>query len=379
MTTTRFSHRLPVCLLGRETLPLARSPRTTRCWLLLALTLCAWLLAPPDASAQFVRCPRSSVSLLTETIFAEAALVNAQANFLKSYAEARMLHAEATSKEMDNSVKWVSTYFERRQLNRDARAAENPGYIERLEKRQERYRRMVDKNLPAMGTDLSDDINKMLREILANASYSIFLSDASGKVISSEHNVPLSDKDRRSILVTEGKVAGKTSVPIRIDDSESPQMRWPPFLRQKRFEAARKALEDARESAVGDVKVEKEVTAKNEERLKKAVDGLRDELAAAYRECPKAMPYEDWLACKKARSFLESLAVQTFLLVETQDTAAFDGSYNFHGKTVAELLQHMIGKGLEFAPAPTGGESTYRTLYACVRGFYLELVPEPAD
>ncbi|HEV3345248.1 MAG TPA: hypothetical protein VG125_33025 [Pirellulales bacterium] len=360
------------------TLSLARYGRATRCSLLLALTFCAWLTAPPDASAQFVRCPQSSVSLLTDAIFADAALlVNAQANFLVATGVSRKLHAEAASMEMDNSVKWVKTYFERRRLNREARAAENPGYIERLEKRQELYRRIVDKNLPAMGTDLSDDINKMLREILTNASYSVFMSDASGKVYSSQHNAELSADDRRNILVREGKVSGKTPLPIRIDDSRSARMRWPPVLRQERFEAVRKSLEDARESAIGDVKIEQEVTAKNEDRLKKAVDNLRDELAAYYRDCPKPMPYEDWLAYKTARCSLEAMAVQTFLLVETQNTAAFDGSYRFHGKTVAELLQHMIGKGLEFAPAPPGGQKTYERLYDSVRGFYLELVPEP--
>jgi hypothetical protein len=343
------------------------------------LVFCIWLAAPHELPAQLIpRCSQPTVAVLTTAIFRDtAALVNAQANFIIATGVARNLHAEAASKEMDNSKKWVSTYFERRQLNREFRAAEHPGYIERLEKQKELYHRIIEKNLDAMGTDLSDDINKMLREILANASYSVFLSDAQGKVFGSEYNAKLSAKDRRNILVTDGKVAGKKSVPIHIDDSQPSRMRWPSFLRDKRYEAARQALEDARESAVGDVKIEREVTAKNEDRLKKAVDGLRDELAADHRERPKPMSYDDWIAYKKARSFLESLAVQAFLLVETQDSAAFDGSYRFHGETVAELLQHMIGKGLEFAPAPTGGEETYRKLYACVRGFYLELVPKP--
>jgi hypothetical protein len=321
----------------------------------LALLLGLWLLAPLDASAQPLRRTSQSVA----------------------GAIARYIDAEAASKEMDNSVKWVNTYFERRRLNREYRAAENPGYIERLEKRQELYRRIIDKNLPALGTDRSDDINKMLREILTHASYSVFLTDSSRKIFSSEHNAPLSPKDIANILVTDGKVAGKTSAPIRIDASKSPQMRWPQLLRQERYAAARKALEEAREYAIADLGVEKEVRPANEARLKKAVDNLRDEVAADYRERRKPLPYEDWLPYKSARSFLESLAVQTVLLVETQNTSAFDGSYHFHGKTVAELLQHMIGKGLEFAKAPTGGEATYQKLDDCVRGFYLDFVPEP--
>ena len=345
----------------------------------LALALGAWLIAPRDAPAQVIaRCPRSSVSLLTDAIFYDAAvLLNAQGNFLVSAAVARNLNAEAASKEMDNSVKWVSTYFERRRLNREARAAENPGYLDRQEKQQETYRRRIDKNL-ASGTDLSDELNFMLRGLLANASPSIFMSDQAGSLISSEDNVPLSADDRHQVRVTEGKLAGGKALVFRVDTAEILETRWPPVLREERFDAARTAFENARDWAIDDLKTEKEVRLTNEKRLKAAVDRLSSELIAAYpRERCKTFSPQEGLAFIDAQRFLRSLAMSTFRLIETNSSLAFDRTFRFQGKSVGELLQHMVGKGLEFAPPEPGGEPTYRTLYYSVRAFYERLVPEP--
>ncbi|HEX7449096.1 MAG TPA: hypothetical protein VF306_16200 [Pirellulales bacterium] len=325
-----------------------------------------------------VRCPRSSVSLLSEAIVAEAALLRASGDLLVSAAIARNLHAEAASKEMDNSVKWVSTYFERRRLNRDARAAANPGYLQRELKQQEQYRLLIDKNLPAGGGELSEELNYMLRGLLANTSYSDFSSDHPHSFITSADNVPLSAEERHQIRVTEGKLSGGKALVFRVDTAEVLETRWPPALRVERFDPARKAFEDARDWAIGDLRVEKKVTRSNQKRLMAAVDRLATELQAAYPpNYRKNLPPRDLMAYLAAERFLRSLAVSTYRLVEAQSSLAFDQSFRFQGKSVGELLQHVVSKGLEFAPAEPGGEATYRKVYYGVRAFYERVVPKP--
>jgi hypothetical protein len=333
--------------------------RFCACPSLVVAMLAAWLLAPLDASAQPLR--RTSTSV--------------------AGAIARYIDAEAASKEMDNEIKWVNTYFERRKLNREWRAKEHPGYLDRLEKQKETYRRLLDTNLAALGGDKSEELNWMLREILANASYSILMSDSSGKLISSGHNAALSEDQRRQIWVTEGKIAGKKSLVLRVVDPRPLETRWPLALREERCDQVCKAFEEARDLALADLaskEAGREVTREHRKRLMKAVNALAEEVAAEYRERPKPVPPQDFLTYKTAKCFVESLAVQTFRMFETESTAAYDGSFRFEGKTVGELLQHMMSKGLQFAPARPGGEPTYELLYNSVRGFYLDLVPKAA-
>ncbi|MGH7134653.1 MAG: hypothetical protein ACREHD_02875, partial [Pirellulales bacterium] len=312
------------------------------------------------ASAQVIRrCPQPAVSLMANQIYADAIALRATGDFLVQHGIARNLEAEAASKEMDNSMKWVTTYFERRRLNREARAEEDPGYLDREEKRKQTQRRIHENGLPT-GNDYSDDLNWMLREILANTSPSVFLSDQPRSLISSPDNIRLSASDRHEIRVTEGALAGGKAMVFRVDTAEMLETRWRAVLKKERFKAVREAFEDARDSAIGDLGILHEVSETNQERLKRTVDDLADELAAYYRERPKPLPPQEGLERIEAQRFLRSLAMSTFRLIETNSSLAFDKSYRFQGDSVAELLQHLMSKGLEFAPAEKGGELIYK-------------------
>lgn len=350
---------------------------TTQSLRLFALALCVVLIASQESSAQRIRRqPRASVTLLSDQILADAAVLRANGDFLVAAATARKLNAEAASQEMDNAEKWISTYFERRRLNREARAAENPGFVERLEKQQEMQRRLLDKNLAALGGDLSDELNWMLRDLLANTSYSIFMSDSEGSLFSSPDNIELTADDRHQIRVSEGKLAGGKSLAFRIDTAKMLETQWPLVLREKQFDAVRKSFADARDVALHDLESGKEITRDHQAGLMKAVDNLSTELKAAYpQRRRKSLSPQEGLAYITAQRCLRSLAMSTFRLLEMQSASAFNDSYRFQGKSVAELLQHMTSKGLEFAPPEPGGEIAYRKLYNSIRNTYLRLVP----
>ena len=292
---------------------------------------------------------------------------------------ARKLHAEAASLEMDNAVKWVNTYFERRRLNREYRAEEHPGFLERQDKRRAQYRRIIEHDLQgSLGADLSDELNWMLREILATASFSAFMSDHPKSLLTSPDNLPLSIDERRRIRVTEGGGAGKKGLVFGLDPDQVLEPHWPLALREKRLQPARQAFEEARDWALADLKMEHQIRDDNQARLMKAVDRLSDELNAAWPRQRRQTPH-DFFTYLSAKRYLQTLAVSTYRLVETDNPAAFDDSYRFRGKTVGDLLQHMMSKGLEFAPAEAGGEPVYQKLFGSVRAFYLRLVPKPGE
>lgn len=343
------------------------------------LAACVCLGHVPETQAQGIRrLARSPLAMRSNQIFDDAAYLSAQGDSLVSAAVARNLNADAASKEMENLLKSDQIYFERRKLNREAREAEHPGYLERLEIRKKQYRRIIDRDLAAQRGDLSGLLNWMLRDLQANTSPSIFMSDHPGSLINSEDNDDLSDDERSQILVCEGNTAGKQGFKFRIDTAER-DARWPMLLREDRFAAVRKVFERALDTAVGNLQDDKEVALASQKQLWDALDGLKAELAAYGRELPKPLSPHDGLPYVNAKEHVLSLKSSIRRLIETRSAAAFDGSFGFQGKSVGELVQHMMGKGLEFAKAEPGGEAAYRRVYVCLRAFYLRLVPEPMD
>lgn len=339
----------------------------------LVLSVCLCLAATRDASAQIRRLRRPPAIIYSNLLYAEA-------QALTQFGVARIVNAKAASMEMDNAVKWVNTYFKRRQLNRKYRAAEHTSYLEHAEKRKETYHRIIDKNLVPPNSDLSNELNLMLREILAHSSYADFMSDTPNSMISSEHNAELDKRERHEIQLTEGKLAGGRSMKFRADKAEVLETdRWPMALRDDRFNEARKKFEEARDWAVAELKNdEHQVSNRGADKLMAAVDGLTSKLSEVYpRERLRTISPRDFHDFDTAKHFIQSLVGSTLRLIETNSAVAFDESYRFQGKTVAELLQHMLTRGLEFAPAEPGGEGVYRKLYQSVRGFYKEIVPDP--
>ena len=55
---------------------------------------------------------------MARVIDAQARWVKANGDLQVALAAARQMHAKAASMEMDNSIKWVETYFERKELIR---------------------------------------------------------------------------------------------------------------------------------------------------------------------------------------------------------------------------------------------------------------------
>ena len=71
---------------------------------------------------------------LSHQIHAEAAYVAAYGDMVKSVAMRRKINAQAVALEIQNLVAYVDAYFKRREINREARAKEDPSYPGTLRK-----------------------------------------------------------------------------------------------------------------------------------------------------------------------------------------------------------------------------------------------------
>jgi hypothetical protein len=281
---------------------------------------------------------------------------------------------------MDNSVKWVKTYFERRRLNREARRLEHPTYLDREDIRNRTYYKLIESNpQTVLAADVTKTMNWMVHDLLAHSSYESFLATYPESLVNSPDNIPLSAPEKHHLRLSEGRNAGGKVMVFRADTAELLETRWPMALREEEFDAARAKFEAARDAALAQLKEEKKIDRASGKELMKAVDHLSDELSAAYpqaRQASSPRVYCDYLTSKR---FLQSLALSTCRLIETESEVAFDESYRFKGEKLTDLLQHMMTKGLEFAPPEAGDEGTYRYLFGAIRTLYLKAVPKPAE
>lgn len=329
------------------------------------------------ASAQVIVRYYGGTTPYSAAIIAQADYLAAQGSFLVSAGIARKLNADAAEHEMKNSVLWVQTYFERRKLNRQYREAENPSYLQKEGKRQQqRYNVIKYNNHLAVNTDVTDELNWMLHDLLARSSASLFLSGYPQSILSSPNNVELSKEEFHHIRLREGGNTGGKSLEFRADTAELLETRWPTALRAADFDELRQGFDRARDQTIADIKTGKNIERSSGARLMTALDRLSEAFNEAYPRQRRSESSQTYLAYLTSKRYLQSLAVATYRLIETQNQTAFDDSYRFRGSTIGELLQHMLNKGMLFAKAEPGGEGTYQKLYISVRTLYLEALPD---
>ncbi len=342
-----------------------------------ATLICGGLLAlwPVTSSAQNI-IRRSFVGTAQSALIeAQADYVVAQGIFLKSAAEARVINAEAAEKEMKNSVLWIHTYFERRRLNREYREAEHPGYQELERRRTELARRIIeDRPEMLLQGDLTNDLNMMLRDMLANVSFDAFMPHSD--LMSASENLVLTPDEIHHLLLSENKDAQGRAIKFRADQTEILEIKWPMLLREAEYDVVRKEFEQARDAAITQLKSGQELTREQQDRLMKSVDELSNRLADKFN--PDGQTAQRMLMYLAAKRYIQSLAMTTYRMIEIGKDAVAGDSRQFKGKTVVELLQHMMSQGLEFAAPEAGDEGTYRKMFSLIRSIYLKANPGAA-
>lgn len=310
-----------------------------------------------------IHLPRSyGATPLSTVLHANAVLTAARGDFLESQANARVTHAIAAEKEMKNSVEWVLTYFRRKEINRQY--TKRPSFIERERERNAETWTRIDQDYHVqLDTDPTDDLNFMLRELHVLAPSAWFYEGVSDSLVRSEFDEELSAEEIHHVWLTDG-----AGVQFRADDTAL-KVDWPHVLRAESLDFPRKQFESARNAAASELASTGQLSYATAELLKEKLNLLAEAFKLKYPRKQRTVSvnrFSEYLAGEKC---LQSFAVNIHRMIVTGDPLAFDGSLQFQGGTVANLVSHMHMLGLRFAPRQPGGEGVYQKLFIAMRHF----------
>ncbi len=340
----------------------------------IAAVCCAVGAESPPARGHVFLPPTRGATVLSTYIDAQARYIAAVGDFLESRAVARRIEADAFDREMDNALKWVETYFERRALNKAYRLKEDPTYLERARKQRE-VKKDVTLNYPdeIKKGEPSVKLNWLLNEIANTSLAYAAIYGADDRYLDSEIDLQLLPGDADHIWLTEVAALGQ-KVPFRASDAKVFDEDWPLVFRAAEFEAARRAFADATGKALGEIRRDGAISPQTFGEMRQAVDGLRTQLERAYpKEKRQSMRGQDWVVFyDQGRRFVDSQAATVMRAAATNRMETFDGSNRFDGDSVFDLIRHMCHRGLIFAPQKTGDEPTYHKLLDAMVRIYKE-------
>ncbi len=292
--------------------------------------------------------PSYGATPLSTVINANAALTVARGSFLESAANARLTNSQAAKQEIENSVEWVRSYFQRKEINRQY--TRKPDYIDTQRKLNKMAKSLIETDYEVeLKTDPSDKLNFMLRELIVNAPPDRFYANGTDTLVDSQFDQKLSPTDIHRIRLSDG---GRNGLVFRADE-EALKTSWPSALRVKSLEVPCFDVTQARNAAVKELLEKGTLSHETAQRLRDRLDTLTAAFIAEYpperlRTMDPMRDYTDYLAGKRA---LQAFANGVHHMVTTEDPRSFDGSTQFNGDSVADLIAHMHTLGLKFAPA----------------------------
>jgi hypothetical protein len=162
--------------------------------------------------------------------------------------------------------------------------------------------------------------------------------------------IPLPEDMLRHINLSTGKRPANIGV-LR----DGGRLDWPLILQDDTFKKDRERLNELTQQAVKEAATTGRVDSKIIRELNPTVDRMQQNLLRMVQEAPPDQYME-------GRRFLRDLAA-AYKLFQDPDVGNYFGRWVPQGRTVGELLQHMIDNGLQFAPALPGDETFYTAFY----------------
>ncbi len=134
------------------------------------------------------------------------------------------------------------------------------------------------------------------------------------------------------------------------------RLSWPLTLHDPAFKEERERLTLLAQEAPRQATFNNRVDPGTLRQMQDDVARLHKQLTDHVRSSPPA-PYME------AKRFLNNFEGALKALQQPNVSSYFNGGYTLKGKTVPELVKYMTEKGLRFAPAGAGDESTYLALH----------------
>lgn len=322
--------------------------------------------------------PTRGATVTSTYIDSQARLIVATGDYLESAAIARRHRAEALDKELDNSIKWVETYFKRRELNRAYRRKENPAYLDKVENR-EKVKDHVTRDLPneVLKGDVTDELNRLLDKLATATMAYDAIYGSNDEYVDSEIDQKLAPEDIRHIVLTDGGTKNGQKLTFRAHDAKVLSDCWPVAFRAPEMRAARERFEKVRDKGLNEIRTNKALGYTTWEEMKKALNDLAVLLVRKYpAEYRKYAPFQECLLYHNGQRFIKTQALAIHRAMATNQMEAFAGTNQFRGDSVFELIRHMCRRGLNFSKPQAGDEPTYSRLWIAMRHIYLDFYDE---
>jgi hypothetical protein len=358
--------------------------RATRCLVFCSITLglCDRVRAqanqlpdqPPILPQQQILLPPAGGGTpLSFQIQSEALYVSSCGSMLESAAIARKINAEAVAIEIQNSVAYVDAYFQRRELNREWRAKEDPNYLEREKRRQDVFKRRVEEQYQDIERgDVTKTLNWLLRE-LANPVVAYQYLPANQTLRDSQIDRVLSQRDLQQIRLTDGGSKASRLV-FAAGDGKPLSVHWPMALRGIEFATARESYERTLKDVGREIKARGQASPETQTQALASVNDLFVVLDEVYTKERRRDPAQ-FLDYAAAKRFLQSTLASTYRALSSSDTRLLTDGVQFQGDTLIRLLEHMYKNGFEFDSPEPGGEGTYKSLFQNLRSLYVTIGP----
>ena len=310
---------------------------------------------------------RSAVTAMGDYVRAQSLYVWSQGTFLEKAANARLTRARALDKELDNSVKWVETYFQRKLLNREYREKLRPPRAVRLEASREHYETRIRQQPNSFKRgDPTNALNWLLNKLstrLAAHHVTTIPDPLMG------FDTALSPHDVSHLYFNDGS-AKSPRRRFRNQAKNVLAVEWPTVFQDTAFDVMRSRYDRLSAEllkAVGEGKVRYPQFAA----LQETLDLMTYTLQTKYpqrlrRHDPRIMKL--YLSGKR---FLQNRVSTVFnaLINDPQDMLLKE--LEFDGLTIGDLLRHMNAQGLFFASPAPAGRNTYYKLFDYLHAAYV--------
>lgn len=283
-----------------------------------------------------------------------AAVIQSQGRYLVNIQESNLLREQVRAERIANRRRAFDEYLYERERGAIA-------------DQQERERRLMAERDRSRTDPPVTEIwsGKALNDILGE----LRSLKAKGQLVASRApNVPLDDELLKHINVT-GKDGGNLGL-LKNDG----RLAWPVALNGDDLKAERGRLNDLAQAAVEQAKFKNAVDAGTLRQMQNDLEKLHKQLSKNVGDLPTAQYIE-------ARRFLNNFDDAVKVLGGTNPGNYVTRKWAAKGKNIVEVVDGIMGSGLQFAPAVAGDEAAYvafhRALAAYATAMHSQVVAEP--
>lgn len=313
---------------------------------------------------------------LSARVHAQADLIRSTGEATVDFAAARRIRADARKAETQNAVQRVEAYWNIRRINEEERA-------KRKIDPETRRRRTNSRTWQKLR--LHPDVSAS--QINSGKALNFLMYRLSATALAWDPSDPPADFDSATLAYLSlppdilhrlqlQQTTGNSHFVFRADQGEPLKMDWWPYLlRRDEFQRYRETLVSKRQAVIEDAEDGDISVAALEDLETASVDFSTEFLKRFGRMQQLASGTANWMECRDARLFLQSLDLEIARLQRTGDASAFDRNLRFNPdaseRHLPALVAFMARNGLKFAPPQPGEEQAYFTVFQLLRDFYL--------